>query len=438
MKKLAKLGLVLSLLATSILPIFSQNNVETASAAVLWMGTQTGYTKASDVKYVTKGKYVLNWGAREEDCVFLTSYANNFYTGSYTYEQLSLKAATSPTSSVWGSDLYKALNNLVKSKQTTETTYQGTRDLYRYTDCVNSNSEYISSFYSGDQISGKWDSGATWNREHTWPNSKGDANGNGENDIMMLRPTAKSENGSRGNKAYGESGGYYNPTSEGQDLRGDCARIILYVYTRWTSESGKNSLWGSSHVIESKSVLLKWMQEDPVDTWEMGRNDATQAITGTRNVYVDYPEYAWLLFGEKIPTNMVTPSGIASNGTATPDIPVNPDPNPPVNPDPETPPQVGDPSCTHRYGEWFVLVPATKESAGLQAHFCRYCGHEEQESIPALTDSDDILNSENNGLFINPLEGLTAGCEASIGVSVVGMSLMTVGFVLLKGKKEDE
>ncbi|MBO5737005.1 MAG: endonuclease, partial [Clostridia bacterium] len=334
MKKLAKIGLVLSLFATASMPAFAQNNEKTASAAI-WKGAATGYTKASDVDYVTSGKYIANWGARDEACVFLTSYANNFYTGSYTYEQLSLKAGSTNTSNVTSSALFNALNDLVTSKQTYQTSYNATRDLFCYTDCVNGNYSNISSFYSGTKLSGDWDSGATWNREHTWPNSKGDANGNGENDIMMLRPTATSENGSRGNTAYGQSSKYYDPNCEGQNVRGDCARIFLYVYTRWGKTN--TTVWGSSGVMESKEVLLKWMEEDPVDTWEMGRNDATQAITGTRNVYVDYPELAWQLFGQTAPTDMVTPSGKASNGTATPTPTPTPDPEPDTPDTPDTP-----------------------------------------------------------------------------------------------------
>ena len=324
MKKLAKISLIFTLFAAAVMPAFAQNKTETASAASAWLGTATGYTKASDVKYVTSGKYRANWGARDEACVFLTSYATDFYTGSYTYDQLALKAGSTNANSVPSSALYKALNQLVTSKQTSTTSYGDTREMYRYTDCVNSNYSYISSFYSGAKLNGAWDSGNTWNREHTWPNSKGDANGQGENDIMMLRPTATSENGSRGNKAYGESSGFYDPNSEGQNVRGDCARIILYVYTRW----GTANMWSASGVMESKEILLKWMEEDPVDTWEMGRNDATQAIIGTRNVYVDYPEFAWMLFGEEAPDDMVTPSGKASNGMAKPSTPSTPTPDP--------------------------------------------------------------------------------------------------------------
>ncbi len=98
-------------------------------------------------------------------------------------------------------------------------------------------------------------------------------------------------------------------------MRGDCARILLYQYTRWGNTS---RMWGSGGVIENLDVLLRWMEEDPVDTWEMGRNDAVESITGTRNVFVDYPEYAWLLFDRDIPDDVVTPSGIAASGDSRP------------------------------------------------------------------------------------------------------------------------
>ncbi len=281
----------------------------TVSASDDIITTPTGYTKASDVVYKTSYGYIANWGARGEDCVFLSTYAEAFYTGSYTYEILSQKEGGTSQSNAPSSALYSALKSMMKAAHSHETSYNETRDLYCYTDCLRNDTAHISSFYSGKELSGKWDSGKTWNREHTWPNSKG-MNGNDENDIMMLRPTWVQENSSRGNTAYGEGSKYFDP---GEAVRGDCARIVLYVYTRW-GNTGK--MWGESGVMESLDILLKWMEEDPVDTWEMGRNDAVQSITGTRNVFVDYPEYAWLLFGKEIPSDMVTPSGKASGGTS--------------------------------------------------------------------------------------------------------------------------
>ena len=83
-----------------------------------------------------------------------------------------------------------------------------------------------------------------------------------------------------------------------------------------TNKYSKTSIFGVDGVIESISVLLEWIEADPVDTWELGRNDAVQSITGTRNVFVDYPEYAWLLFGYAVPNEMQTPSNNAKNGLA--------------------------------------------------------------------------------------------------------------------------
>ena len=58
-------------------------------------------------------------------------------------------------------------------------------------------------------------------------------------------------------------------------------------------------------------MLLEWCASDPVDTWEMGRNEVIAKIQGNRNVFIDYPEYAWLVFGRDLPENMTTPSGMA-------------------------------------------------------------------------------------------------------------------------------
>ncbi len=318
MKALKKLTVCVLLAISFVLPSFFvqiETKGETAASG-------TGYTQASDVDYVKSGNYVANWGARDEDCVFLSSYAESFYTGNYVYETLSQQSGGTGTSDAPSSALYSSLQNLMSSKQTHETSYDETKNLFRYTDCIQSDYSKISSFYSGQMLSGTWGSG--WNREHTWPNSKGDKAGNGENDIMMLRPASTSENSSRGNKAYGESSGYYDPNESnklGQELRGDCARIVLYVYVRWgctNTGSGYNptDIFGTKGVIESLTLLLRWMQEDPVDTWEMGRNDAVQSITGTRNVFVDYPEYAWLLFGQSIPEGITTPSGMAKENSS--------------------------------------------------------------------------------------------------------------------------
>ncbi len=295
------LSIVVALIFSIAIPVSAAgggNNIST---------TATGYKNADEVVYKTSGKYVYNWGARGEVATFLSKYAVSYYAqnSNYSYDYLSTLAGGADQSSAPGSALYGALKSMMETEHTHTTGYSETKDQYRYTDCVSSNTSQISSFYSGTMMGSSWGSG--WNREHTWPNSKG-LDGSDENDIMMLRPTLESENSSRGNTAYGESSGFFDP---GKTQRGDVARIMLYTYTRWGNTS---RMWGSNGVMENLTVLLKWMEEDPVDTWEMGRNDAVEQITGVRNVFVDYPEYAFLLFGRDVPENYSSPSKLG--GTA--------------------------------------------------------------------------------------------------------------------------
>ena len=163
-----------------------------------------------------------------------------------------------------------------------------------------------------------------------WPQSLGGGNTSGGGaDLHHIRPSDAVVNSTRGNKKYGYAnggtavsgknpatgyaGGNYGTYFEPLDnVKGDVARICLYVYVRW------GSAWGADNVTEvfqSVDVLLEWCELDPVDTWEMGRNEVVQNIQGNRNVFIDYPELAWTLFGREVPEGMTTPSGEA-NGTS--------------------------------------------------------------------------------------------------------------------------
>lgn len=259
-----------------LLVVMCFTNVSAAST------TATGYTKASDVvyKYVntqnTKWTYrinnvIVNWGARGENCVFLSKYATAYYTGNNTFDKLSqLKGGTTQTNSP-GTALYNALHAIMDVNFAHD--YDRTRSMYQYTDCVSGDNSKLLLFYSSKFVGGEWVSGGTtFNREHLWPQSKGCNKGTPAGaDMMILRPADPGGNSSRGNKAFGESSGYYKPTD---DVKGDIARSLLYAYVRWEKA---DKMWGNGQdygVMENLTILLKWMQEDPVDTWEMGRNDA--------------------------------------------------------------------------------------------------------------------------------------------------------------------
>ena len=344
---------------------FSKRSLAWLSALMLmvslFVSTVVLPAQAATVNYVYSGNYVYNWGQRETLATFLSPMAEDFYdTNGVEYAALASLSGSSSTSSVPDSSLFGELHELMYGNLDNPTSYDATKSLFQYTDCEN-NGGSISSFYSGNAIGPSWDGGSTWNREHTWPNSKSnggsDSNTQRETDIMMLRPASVSENSGRSNTAYGESSNFYDPNELGQNVRGDAARIVLYVYVCWGGsdqhDGALNYMWGSSGVMESKEVLLKWMEEDPVDTWEMGRNDSVEAITGTRNVFVDYPELAFLLFDEEVPADYDSPSGEGSDG-----------------------------GCAHNYvGR--VTTAATCGADGVKTYTCSLCGGSYTEAIAA-------------------------------------------------------
>ena len=280
---------------------------------------------AVDVTYVSENGYVYNWGTRGTVATSLSPMAESFYASSgVAYSELKEIAGDSNQNTVSESALFEELYDIMSSKHKNLTTYDGTRTLYKYTECENSNKTQLSLFYSGETVSSTWDAGETYNREHTWPKSKSTSGkvGTRASDITMLRATNPNNNSQRGNTPYGESSGYINPytynfklpNENGYDVRGDVARNILYVYVRWGADptyhdGALDNMWGKDGVMESKEVLLSWMAADPVDTWEMGRNDSTQSITGTRNIFIDYPELAFELFETSAPSDYNTPSG---------------------------------------------------------------------------------------------------------------------------------
>lgn len=261
--------------------------------------------------------FSYNTGKRDQTCTSLSEQAKDYYTGSYTYSKLSKKSASS---------LKSSLSTLMTDTHTYMTTYTNLKTYTKYSDANAGSTKKIVDFYTSSTYSGTWDNGSTWNREHVWCQSLGTfTTKNCGADLHHLRPTNPKVNSTRNNLPYGEVcgtyktattsagivGGYYTSKCfEPKDnVKGDIARILLYCYVRW----GETNL---TDVIQSVDLLLEWCRQDPVDTWEMGRNDVVEEIQGNRNVFIDYPEYAWLIFGKSVP-KMTTPSGKANSGKST-------------------------------------------------------------------------------------------------------------------------
>ncbi len=230
-----------------------------------------------------------------------------YYTGSWSFDVLY---------SLQGNELFGELNALMGRTcriAGSGFSYNSLRDNYKKVDRDLNASGKIIGYYDGRQMNGAWGSG--YNREHTWPQSKG-ANKSIPmgHDMQSVRPTSTSVNSERGNTAYGEGASYYDPDdveinnsaykSENMGTyRGDAARVILYDYIVYGEAGGhKSNLYnrnaqllnklGSKGVFESLRVLLKWHMQDPPSLTEMVRNDGAQDYQGNRNPFIDYPELA--------------------------------------------------------------------------------------------------------------------------------------------------
>ena len=279
-----------------------------------------------------------NTATRHQLCTALSSQAKSYYTGQYTYDNMSvLTGGNESCLNSMDSPLFQRLNSLMTSTMTDSVSYKSLTSYWPETD----NNLLI---YSDTKTS----SGIS--REHVWPKSRASFHEkDGGCDIHHLRPEDSSVNSTRSNytmgnvvgaisdystKTYGSktvlwyNGSYTGNNCNGlvevaDNVKGDVARILLYVYVRWeeanlfekdpSPKAGSNDSGGNDgkKVIESLDTLLEWCENDPVDAWEMKRNDLCQDVQGNRNVFIDYPEYAWLLFGQTIPNDMKTPSGEA-------------------------------------------------------------------------------------------------------------------------------
>lgn len=271
-----------------------------------------------------------------------TTYTNKqtaYYTGNYTYANLI--ALTNDA-------LFGRINTLMGSTCLLKSgySYDKLRDQYVNVDRDLNTQDNIISYYDGSSFEGTWDGGDTWNREHTWPQSKGARTGPISYDMQSVRPANKSVNSSRGNKGYGEGSKYYDPNEitisntayKSTNLgtyRGDCARVIMYDYlvyglagsyknalcsntAQLLEKIGSNPVKSDSIVFESLRIMLKWHMQDPPSLTEMVRNDGAQKYQGNRNPLIDYPELAIQVFLEDmkelegITTYTVTESSAAT------------------------------------------------------------------------------------------------------------------------------
>ena len=156
----------------------------------------------------------------------------------------------------------------------------------------------------------------TWNREHTFPRSRGgfdsieedevgdgidifwnttaDSLRHGNSDAHALRAVDGPENSSRGNQFYGE---YNGPSGTLGGFKGDAARSVFYMAVRYNGLEIVNGFpEGLTGQFGDLATLLDWHRNDPPDDFEMNRNNVVYQWQFNRNPFIDQPdlvEYIW-------------------------------------------------------------------------------------------------------------------------------------------------
>ena len=143
--------------------------------------------------------------------------------------------------------------------------------------------------------------------------------------------------------------------------KGDIARAVFYMVARYNNLAGDDSTiendnpnlelvndlsaWVESGYISTStktgklgilSDLLEWNKLDPVDNYEIKRNDILyKNYTNNRNPFIDFPEWADMIWGKDAYSKSANPQTdeIHQNSSSTPDEPsdepaTNPDDNP--------------------------------------------------------------------------------------------------------------
>ena len=228
-----------------------------------------------------------------------------------------------------GEELQKSLSTIINNA--TDVGYNGLWEVYKTTDrrpdgkVWDMYSDATDFIFEKDQCGNYSSEGDCYNREHSVPKSWFNNASPMYSDAWHVYPTDGKVNGQRSNYPFGEcsggtslggkalgrlgnctfpgySGKVFEPDDE---YKGDFARTYFYFVTRY--EDQMSSFNGESFAKNtypslsqwSIDLFLKWHREDPVSQKEIDRNDAVYGFQRNRNPFIDHPELAEYIWGNK-------------------------------------------------------------------------------------------------------------------------------------------
>ncbi|WP_299226616.1 endonuclease [uncultured Psychroserpens sp.] len=246
--------------------------------------------------------------------------------------------------------LRQALQNIIAEEGVVRTqTYADIIDILKEADQNPLNSNQVWLLYT-EQGRPKLDFQTTsnnngkWNREHTYPRSRGgffdieedeiadgrevfwnttaDSLRHGNSDAHALRAADGPENSTRGNQHYGQ---YTGPVATAGSFYGDVARSVLYMAVRFNGLEVVNGFpEGSTGELGDLATLLDWHRNDPPDDFEMNRNNVIYTWQFNRNPFIDHPDLVEYIWGNNVGNIWDQPLGITEFETSKIEVYLNP------------------------------------------------------------------------------------------------------------------
>ncbi len=222
-----------------------------------------------------------------------------------------------------GEDLIIALKEIISNPELVRAhSYSDIKEILKQADVNPENSNQVWLVYT-EQARSKIDFQTTssnigkWNREHTFPRSRGGFNNisadsyadgidqywqtsidslrHANSDAHGIRASDGPENSSRGNKHYGD---YNGPTGNLNSFKGDVARSVLFLSLRYNGLDIVDGFPDTVGQLGDLQTILSWNELDPVDDFEKNRNNIIYNWQNNRNPLIDLPEIVNYIWGE--------------------------------------------------------------------------------------------------------------------------------------------
>ncbi len=245
---------------------------------------------------------------------------------------------TGKSSATLKTALYQIIN-----PHTEVSSYNALPSYFRQTD-VRPGTNYWWDMYSDMDVLTSIQFGTYMNREHSLPKSwwGGNTSTPAYIDLYHLYPGEANANQAKSNYPLGEikagttpkfnngvtrvgtgvnSGGAAYVFEPANEYKGDFARTYFYMVTCYQNMNWTNT-WqvmnGTYPSLQQWAIdlLLKWHRTDPVSEKEINRNEAVFRIQNNRNPFIDDPDLAEYIWGDKKgqaynPTTTTEPTGDA-------------------------------------------------------------------------------------------------------------------------------